>query len=118
MKLAVEEINNRKDILSNHTLSYRIFDSCSTPVTAQKAILAVLNGEDLVQSSMCSGAGPLLGLIGESGSSQSIVLSRTVQPFQIPMVSVFHSHFLLLLYLNNSDRMLYVLYLRNIGLSV
>uniref|UniRef100_A0A8C1QI67 G-protein coupled receptors family 3 profile domain-containing protein n=1 Tax=Cyprinus carpio TaxID=7962 RepID=A0A8C1QI67_CYPCA len=90
MKLAVEEINNRKDLLSNHTLSYRIFDSCSTPVTAQKAILAVLNGGDVVQSSMCSGAGPLLGLIGESGSSQSIVLSRTVQPFQIPMVSVFY----------------------------
>ncbi len=97
MKLAVEEINNRKDILSNHTLSYRIFDPCSTPVTAQKAILAVLNGEDVVQSSMCSGAVPLLGLIGESGSAQSIVLSRTVQPFQIPMVSVFHSLFLILL---------------------
>lgn len=89
MKLAVEEINNRKDLLSNHTLAYRIFDSCSTPVTAQKAVLAVLNGQDVVQSSMCSGAGPLLGLIGESGSSQSIVLSRTVQPFQIPMVISF-----------------------------
>ncbi|XP_059362235.1 extracellular calcium-sensing receptor-like [Carassius carassius] len=87
MKLAVEEINNRKDLLSNYTLSYRIFDSCSTPVTAQKAILAVLNGGDVVQSSMCSGS--LLGLIGESGSSQSIVLSRTVQPFQIPMISYF-----------------------------
>ncbi|XP_048027297.1 extracellular calcium-sensing receptor-like [Megalobrama amblycephala] len=89
MKLAVEEINNRKDLLSNHTLAYRIFDSCSTPVTAQKAVLEVLNGQDVVQSSMCSGAGPLLGLIGESGSSQSIVLSRTVQPFQIPMISYF-----------------------------
>ncbi|XP_077050172.1 extracellular calcium-sensing receptor-like [Siphateles boraxobius] len=89
MKLAVEEINNRKDLLSNHTLAYRIFDSCSTPVTAQKAVLAVLNGHEVVQSSMCSGAGPLLGLIGESGSSQSIVLSRTVQPFHIPMISYF-----------------------------
>jgi len=86
MKLAVEEINNRKNLLSNHTLAYRIFDSCSTPVTAQKAVLAVLNGQDVVQSSMCSETSPLLGLIGESGSSQSIVLSRTVQPFQIPMV--------------------------------
>ncbi|KAL1256591.1 hypothetical protein QQF64_012136 [Cirrhinus molitorella] len=89
MKLAVEEINNRKDLLSNHTLAYRIFDSCSTPVTAQKAVLAVLNGQDVGQSSMCSGTGSLLGLIGESGSSQSIVLSRTVQPFQIPMISYF-----------------------------
>jgi len=86
MKLAVEEINNRKDLLPNHTLAYSVFDSCATPVKAQKAVLAVLNGQDVVQSSICSGTSPLLGIVGESGSSQSIVLSRTVQPFQIPMV--------------------------------
>ncbi|XP_065134738.2 extracellular calcium-sensing receptor-like [Paramisgurnus dabryanus] len=89
MKLAVEQINNRNDLLPNHTLSYRIFDSCSTPVTAQKAVLAALNSQDVMQSSMCTGSGPLLGLVGESGSSQSIVLSRTLQPFRIPMISYF-----------------------------
>ncbi|XP_073785925.1 vomeronasal type-2 receptor 1-like isoform X6 [Danio rerio] len=86
MGLAVEEINNRKDLLPEHTLAYRIFDSCATPVMAQKAVLAALNGQDVVQSFMCSGASPLLGLIGESGSSQSIVVSRTLEPFRIPMV--------------------------------
>uniref|UniRef100_A0A671SFB1 G-protein coupled receptors family 3 profile domain-containing protein n=1 Tax=Sinocyclocheilus anshuiensis TaxID=1608454 RepID=A0A671SFB1_9TELE len=55
MTLAVEEINNRKDLLPNHNLAYSIFDSCATPVTAQKAVLAVLNGQDVVQSFICSG---------------------------------------------------------------
>jgi len=87
MKLAVEEINNRKDLLPNHTLAYSVFDSCATPVKAQKAVLAVLNGQDVVQSSICSGTSPLLGIVGESGSSQSIVVSRTLEPFRIPMVS-------------------------------
>uniref|UniRef100_A0A3B4CIA6 G-protein coupled receptors family 3 profile domain-containing protein n=1 Tax=Pygocentrus nattereri TaxID=42514 RepID=A0A3B4CIA6_PYGNA len=83
--LAIEEINNSADLLPNHTLGYRIFDSCATPVTAQRAVLAVLNGQDVAESSMCS----LLAIVGESGSSQSIVVSRTLQPFSIPMISYF-----------------------------
>ncbi|XP_030621116.1 extracellular calcium-sensing receptor-like [Chanos chanos] len=89
LRLAVEEINLREDLLPNHTLGYKIFDSCFTPVTAQRAVLAALNGQDVAYSSMCSGAGPLLAVIGESGSSQTIVLSRTLQPFRIPMISYF-----------------------------
>ncbi|XP_057203741.1 extracellular calcium-sensing receptor-like [Triplophysa rosa] len=89
MKLAVEQINHRKDLLPNRTLAYKIFDSCATPVTAQKAVLAVLNGHDIVSAFICSKTGNLLGLVGESGSSQSIVVSRTLQPFRIPMISYF-----------------------------
>ncbi|XP_066540566.1 extracellular calcium-sensing receptor-like [Hoplias malabaricus] len=89
MRLAVDEINNSADLLPNHTLGYRIFDSCATPVTAQKAVLAVLNDQNVAQSSMCSGGGNLLAIVGESGSSQSIVVSRTLQPFRIPMISYF-----------------------------
>uniref|UniRef100_A0AAY4DRC2 G-protein coupled receptors family 3 profile domain-containing protein n=1 Tax=Denticeps clupeoides TaxID=299321 RepID=A0AAY4DRC2_9TELE len=89
MRLAVEEINNRTDLLPNHKLGYKIFDSCATPVTAQKAILAVLNGQETAHNVMCSGASPLLAIVGESGSSQSIVVSRTLQPFRIPMISYF-----------------------------
>ncbi|XP_056621602.1 extracellular calcium-sensing receptor-like isoform X1 [Triplophysa dalaica] len=89
MKLAVEQINHRKDLLPNHTLAYKIFDSCATPVTAQKAVLAILNGQDIVSAFICSKGGYLLGLVGESGSSQSIVVSRTLQPFRIPMISYF-----------------------------
>uniref|UniRef100_A0AAY4DR30 G-protein coupled receptors family 3 profile domain-containing protein n=1 Tax=Denticeps clupeoides TaxID=299321 RepID=A0AAY4DR30_9TELE len=55
MRLAVEEINNRTDLLPNHMLGYKIYDSCSTPITAQKAVLQVLNGQETAHGAMCSG---------------------------------------------------------------
>uniref|UniRef100_A0A8C7JHP6 Olfactory receptor C family, v1 n=1 Tax=Oncorhynchus kisutch TaxID=8019 RepID=A0A8C7JHP6_ONCKI len=58
MRLAVEEINQSEQLLPNHTLGYKIFDSCATPVTALRAVLAVLNGHSEEQSPMCSGASP------------------------------------------------------------
>ncbi|XP_073709572.1 extracellular calcium-sensing receptor [Misgurnus anguillicaudatus] len=91
MKLAIEEINKRADLLPNHTLGYKIFDSCAYPLTGQRSAVAVLNGLSETESPMCSGAGPLLAIIGESGSAQSIVVSRILQPFRIPMISYFSS---------------------------
>ncbi|XP_055736691.1 extracellular calcium-sensing receptor-like [Salvelinus fontinalis] len=89
MRLAVEEINQSVQLLPNHMLGYKIFDSCAYPLTGQRAALAMLNG--LGQAHMCSGASPLLAVIGESGSAQSIVVSRILQPFKIPMISYFSS---------------------------
>lgn len=88
MKLAVEEINKRADLLPNYSLGYRIFDSCAYPLTGQRSAVAVLNGPNEENSPMCEGAGPLLAIIGESGSAQSIVVSRILRPFGIPMVSL------------------------------
>uniref|UniRef100_A0AAQ4R1L1 G-protein coupled receptors family 3 profile domain-containing protein n=1 Tax=Gasterosteus aculeatus aculeatus TaxID=481459 RepID=A0AAQ4R1L1_GASAC len=91
MRLAVEEINLRADLLPNYTLGYKIFDSCAYPLTGMRAALAVLNGLRESDSPMCQGASPLLAVIGESGSAQSIVVSRILQPFRIPMISYFSS---------------------------
>uniref|UniRef100_A0A3B5R3F1 Extracellular calcium-sensing receptor-like n=1 Tax=Xiphophorus maculatus TaxID=8083 RepID=A0A3B5R3F1_XIPMA len=85
MRLAVEEINESTQLLPNHTLGYKIFDSCAYPLTGQRAALAVLNGLSEADSPMCSGASPMLAVIGESGSAQSIVVSRLLRPFRIPM---------------------------------
>ncbi|XP_035240657.1 extracellular calcium-sensing receptor-like [Anguilla rostrata] len=91
MRLAVEEINQSQDLLPNFTLGYKIYDSCAYPLTGQRAALAVLNGPGEVHAAVCSSASPLLALVGESGSAQSIVVSRTLQPFRIPMISYFSS---------------------------
>ncbi|XP_060779007.1 extracellular calcium-sensing receptor-like [Neoarius graeffei] len=91
MKLAVEEINNSSELLPNHTLGYKIFDSCAYPLTGQRAALAVMNGPMEADRPMCSGASPMLAIIGESGSAQSIVVSRILRPFKIPMISYFSS---------------------------
>ncbi|XP_054452168.1 extracellular calcium-sensing receptor-like [Anoplopoma fimbria] len=91
MRLAVEEINQSADLLPNYTLGYKIFDSCAYPLTGQRAAVAVLNGVSEDDFPMCQGASPLLAVIGESGSAQSIVVSRILQPFRIPMISYFSS---------------------------
>lgn len=82
----MEEINQSAELLPNYTLGYKIFDSCAYPLTGQRAAVAVLNGLSEDDSPVCSGASPLLAVIGESGSAQSIVVSRILQPFRIPMV--------------------------------
>ncbi|XP_048837894.1 extracellular calcium-sensing receptor-like isoform X1 [Brienomyrus brachyistius] len=89
LRFAVQEINQSKNLLPNLTLGYRIFDSCSTPRLAQQAVLTVLNGPEEAHNVMCSGAAPILAVVAESGSSQSIVVSRTLQPFRMPQISYF-----------------------------
>uniref|UniRef100_A0A3B4AI93 G-protein coupled receptors family 3 profile domain-containing protein n=1 Tax=Periophthalmus magnuspinnatus TaxID=409849 RepID=A0A3B4AI93_9GOBI len=91
MILTVDEINQNKELLPNHTLGYKIFDSCAYPLTGQRAALAVLNGVTEEGHGVCSGASPLLAIIGESGSAQSIVVSRILRPFRIPMVNIYFS---------------------------
>ncbi|XP_034780734.2 extracellular calcium-sensing receptor-like [Acipenser ruthenus] len=87
MRLAIKEINENPNLLPNITLGYKIYDSCATHVAALRATLSVLNGPKEVSSMMCSGASPVKAIIGDSGSSQSIIVSRTLQPFKIPMIS-------------------------------
>lgn len=88
MRLAVEEINHSVQLLPNQTLGYTIFDSCAYPLTGQRAALAVLNGLIDGTATVCyrNKTSLLLAVIGESGSAQSIVVSRILQPFKIPMV--------------------------------
>nr|XP_043888341.1 extracellular calcium-sensing receptor-like [Solea senegalensis] len=87
MRLAVEEINQNPVLLPNHTLGYRIFDSCAHPLTGNRAVLSMLNGVSEGNSSMCTNASSILAVIGASGSAQSIVVSRILQTFRIPMIS-------------------------------
>lgn len=89
MRLAVDEINHSTQLLPNHTLGYTIFDSCAYPLTGQRAALAVLNGLIDGRAPICNKTSPLLAVIGESGSAQSIVVSKILQPFKIPMVTIF-----------------------------
>ncbi|MBN3310458.1 CASR protein, partial [Amia calva] len=89
MRLAIKEINENSHLLPNVTLGYKIYDSCATHVAGQRAILTVLNGPNEVSSMMCYRASPVKAVVGDSGSSQSIVVSRTLQPFGIPMISYF-----------------------------
>nr|XP_006011730.2 PREDICTED: extracellular calcium-sensing receptor-like [Latimeria chalumnae] len=90
MIFAIDEINKSKVLLPNISLGYKIYDSCASPSQALRAALTLVNGqEENFYKQRCKGAPPVLVLIGESGSSQSIAISRIVQPFGVGMISYF-----------------------------
>ncbi|XP_072895142.1 extracellular calcium-sensing receptor-like [Hemitrygon akajei] len=90
MIFAIKEINRDQNLLPNVTLGYRIHDSCASPSQSLRAALTLINGQEkVIPEVKCNGAVPIPVIIGESGSTQSISISRAVAPFGIPMISYF-----------------------------
>ncbi|XP_056905979.1 extracellular calcium-sensing receptor-like [Takifugu flavidus] len=95
MIFAVEEINRNAEILPNITLGYKIYDSCSTPHQSLKAAIDLMGSEKdsqfegKLQSEGCDGNVP--AVIGDGGSTQSLVVARFLGVFHVPQVSYFSS---------------------------
>ncbi|XP_047678769.1 vomeronasal type-2 receptor 1-like [Tachysurus fulvidraco] len=87
MLFAVDEINQDDRLLPNISLGYIILDSCSSPTKVLRAALTLMSTSQQ-NGSQCNPP-PILALIGESGSTQSLVVAGAVGPFKIPMVSYF-----------------------------
>lgn len=91
MIFAIEEINRNADPLSNITLGYKIYDSCSTPHQSLKAAIDLMGSEKDsqsegdMQSKGCDGNVPVV--IGDGGSTQSLVVARFLGVFHVPQVS-------------------------------
>ena len=87
MAFAINEINNSSDLLPGVALGYKIHDSCaSTPMAVQVAF-QFTNAPPLYNNSeVCSQSGRVLAVIGYSGSTQTISISRIIGPFDIPQV--------------------------------
>ncbi|MED6270934.1 hypothetical protein CHARACLAT_015243, partial [Characodon lateralis] len=88
---AIEEINNNMELLPGITLGYEIYDSCASVPVAMHVAFQLSNGQDPVfqLGDNCSQFGVVMGVIGESGSTPSISMSRIFGPFNIPLVSHF-----------------------------
>ncbi|XP_053356891.1 extracellular calcium-sensing receptor-like [Clarias gariepinus] len=87
MIFAIEEINNRTDILPDVKLGYKIYDSCGSIEITTRASLSLLNGsEKNASAKSCSKLDTVQAIIGETSSSPSIAMSATVGPLQIPVV--------------------------------
>lgn len=91
MIFAIEEINRNDKLLPNITLGYKIYDSCSTPHQALKAAIELMGGEKdaVIQREMqskggCRGSIPVV--IGDGGSTQSLVVARFLGVFHVPQV--------------------------------
>ncbi|KAF7650709.1 hypothetical protein LDENG_00121770 [Lucifuga dentata] len=86
MVFAIEEINNSTELLPGITLGYQIHDSCASVLVAVEVAFQLINGLDPVfeKSEKCSQSGMITAIVGESGSTPSISMSRVIGSFDIP----------------------------------
>ncbi|XP_051512047.1 extracellular calcium-sensing receptor [Myxocyprinus asiaticus] len=80
---AVEEINRNPSLLPGVRLGYHILDSCSHYPHSLRAAMSMISG----RNSTCDTTKPAKLIIGDSSSTQCIILSRTLGPMQIVMIS-------------------------------
>ncbi|XP_043558900.1 extracellular calcium-sensing receptor-like [Chiloscyllium plagiosum] len=92
MVFTIEEINRNNELLPNTTLGYKILDSCGTPSQGLKGALTLLNAQDeTVANYACAEFPSVPVIVGDGGSSQSVVVARMVAPFSVSMISYFSS---------------------------
>ncbi|KAM9852837.1 extracellular calcium-sensing receptor-like [Aulostomus maculatus] len=96
MIFAVEQINRDGELLPNITLGYKIYDSCSTPHQALRATMELMGSANgslgkgrMHGESSCHEIVPTV--IGDGGSTQSLVVARFLGVFSVPQVSYFSS---------------------------
>jgi vomeronasal 2 receptor len=84
----IKEINERKDILPNHTLGYQIFDSCFTISKVMESSLVFLTGQEENKPNLRNSTGAYLaGIVGSGGSALSIAASKVLGLYYMPQVS-------------------------------
>nr|XP_018669868.1 extracellular calcium-sensing receptor-like isoform X2 [Ciona intestinalis] len=80
MIFAIQEINNRSDILPNISLGWQLFDTCNTHARAVTQALHVVD-------SIYKRPKSLSALIGPTASDKSIVVSNILSVFDVPQIS-------------------------------
>ncbi|XP_066566346.1 extracellular calcium-sensing receptor-like [Amia ocellicauda] len=90
MVFAIEEINRDPVLLPNITLGYRLYDNCVNLAVAFRAATALISGVgNTFIDYNCTGTPPVLGIVGDPGSTHSIAISRMLGLFQMPLVSYY-----------------------------
>ncbi|KAI4815259.1 hypothetical protein KUCAC02_005412 [Chaenocephalus aceratus] len=91
MVFAIEQINNSTELLPGIKLGYEIYDSCASVSVAVHVAFQLSGGLDPVFNTgdKCLQSGMVMAVVGESGSTPSISVSRIIGPFNIPQVSYF-----------------------------
>ncbi|XP_051890703.1 metabotropic glutamate receptor 4-like isoform X4 [Pristis pectinata] len=97
MLFALDRINNDQELLPNITLGARILDTCSRDTHALEQSLTFVQAlieKDSTDVKCMSGGPPIItkpervvGVIGASGSSVSIMVANILRLFKIPQIS-------------------------------
>ncbi|XP_075434001.1 extracellular calcium-sensing receptor-like [Ascaphus truei] len=111
MIFAVDEISSNPDLLPNISLGFQIFDSCISMRRAAEGTFWLLSGEqgqESIPNYRCHKGPPLAGVIGDSGSTRSILMAHILGLYRYPQISYFSTSPLL------SDRNLFPSFFRAI----
>ncbi|XP_058244071.1 extracellular calcium-sensing receptor-like [Hemibagrus wyckioides] len=87
MLFAIEEINNRNDLLPGVQLGYKLYDSCGSAEITTRASLSLVNENR--KNASCSKPDIVQAIIGQTSSSSTVAIATTVGPLKIPVVSHF-----------------------------
>ncbi|OCT59486.1 hypothetical protein XELAEV_18000908mg [Xenopus laevis] len=87
---AVEEINDHPELLPNITLGFQVFDTCFNLRKAAHGTLSMLSGgNETTANYHCNKLSPLACIIGDSGSSVSIIMAQILGLNRYPQISYF-----------------------------
>ncbi|KAG7496312.1 extracellular calcium-sensing receptor-like [Solea senegalensis] len=91
MAFAIDEINRNSNLLPNVTLGYSLYDNCVQLGIGFRAALTLVSGqeEQVTLEENCVGTPPVLGIVGDSTSSNSIAISTVLGLYRVPLVSYF-----------------------------
>ncbi|XP_029028141.1 extracellular calcium-sensing receptor-like [Betta splendens] len=87
----IEEINNSTELLPGISLGYKMYDTCGSIVKSVKAVLALINGNEVVSASEgpCTKPAQVQAIIGETSSSLCLAAATVIGPFHVPLISHF-----------------------------
>uniref|UniRef100_A0A3Q2CJ22 Olfactory receptor C family, j1 n=1 Tax=Cyprinodon variegatus TaxID=28743 RepID=A0A3Q2CJ22_CYPVA len=107
MMFVIDEINNSTELLPDVKLGYRIFDSCPSVPLSIRSSLNLMNLYENKKKT-CMSFSSVCAVIGDTTSTSTIGIARTLGPFNIPLIS--HSATCACL----SDRKIYPSFFRTI----
>lgn len=88
MIFAIEEINLNPAILPNHTLGYKIYNSCGKTNIIKSAIVLASGQREIIDERNCTNADTAQAALGHSGSAPTVGFVRIIGRFQIPVVNI------------------------------
>ncbi|XP_069072208.1 extracellular calcium-sensing receptor-like [Pleurodeles waltl] len=90
MVFAIEEINNSSALLPNITLGFQIYDTCSMLQWSLKGTLWILSGQEKpIPNYRCQKGLPPAVIIGDTGSTPSMLLAHILGLYRYPQISYF-----------------------------